>query len=186
MKLSDTLSQLTKKQLNHRMIVHGINGERVIVPLSLIQFICATANGKDYYKLAHSHCNFPVKEVILNRYNKRLTADQYSALLTFLLHCREYPNLSVAPTSTVVYKPSTELKYDDTFRSVIEADVEFCENVYSLGFDKGEICIVDDPDRCIPREVSEFLTVTLISLVPDEYFEEEDPNNDDVTVIGND
>ena len=186
MKLSDTLTRLAKRQHNHRMIVHGIHGERVIIPLTLIQFICATANNRDYYALAHAHCNFPIKEVILNRYSKPLTDEQYSALLTFLLHCRDYPSLKVSPNATVVYKSSTELKYDKDFRAALDADVAFCENVYSLGFDTGEISIVDDPDRYLAKEVSEFLTVVLINLVPDECFEEEDPNNNDVTVVTDD
>lgn len=181
MNLFDTLTELDAVKYNHRMIVHGIHDERKIIPLSLVSYVCATANNRDYFKVARHSVKFPIKDITMNRYNKKLTDEQYSALLTFLLHCRDYSAWAVPATTVVEYKSSTELRYNDEFKTFLDAHVEFAENVYNLGFDTGDISMVTS-DKSVRNDIMNYLVTALANTVPDELFAEEATG--DVEVIG--
>lgn len=183
MDLFNILTELGERKYNHRMIVRGIHGERVIVPLSLPSYICATVGNRDYFAVARHSCKFPIKEVILNRYNKKLTDEQYSALLTLILHCREYDTPALPTNVFVHYKSSVELKYDAGFKDFMDKNVEFAENVYGLGFDTGEISFVTE-EHSAHKDIMAFFTVALVHATPDEYFAEDitDPNADVETI----
>lgn len=169
MKISDALFTLSDKKLNHRMIVHGIHGERVIVPVTLINFVCAIATDRNDHAFARRACKFPIKEVILNRYNKKLTDEQYSAILTLLVHCRQYGGLAIDSNIKVVYKSSHELKYLNTFKALLDSSVELDEAVYNLGFDTGEISL-ETADYNVAQDVLGFVTCCYVNTLPDEMF----------------
>lgn len=184
MNLFDTLTGMSNYKYNHRMIVHGIHGERQIVPLSLPSYICAIANNRDYFSVARHSCKFPIKEVTLNRYNKKLSDEQYSALLTLLLHCREYTTPALPTNVFVQYKSSVELKYDGEFRKFMDSNVEFAENVYALGFDTGEISFVTE-EHSAHKDIMAFFTIALVHATPDEFFAEDNHEpGADVETIG--
>lgn len=184
MDLFNILTELGERKYNHRMIVRGIHGERVIVPLSLPAYICATVNNRDFYSVARHTCKFPIKEVILNRYNKKLTDEQYSALLTLILHCREYDTPALPTNVYAEYKSSVELKYSPEFKDFMDKNVEFTENVYGLGFDTGELSFVTK-EKSTHKDIMAFFTVALVHATPDEYFVNEDEMQlDDVETIG--
>ena len=169
MDLFNTLETLNDKKLNHRMIVHGINGERVIVPISVIQFVSSIAIERNDRKFAHDMCKFPIKEIILNRYGKKLTDDQYSALLTLLVHCRHYNGDMVNPFYAVKYESSNEKRYSPEFKSLIDSNTELAEAVYNLGFDTGDISFVQC-EKPVTQEIIGYLTISLTSTIPDEMF----------------
>lgn len=169
MKTSDTLFTLSDQKLNHRMIVHGIHGERVIVPIPLPNFVCAIATERNDHAFAHKACKFPIKEVILNRYNKKLTDEQYSAILTLLVHCRQYSGLTVDNNIKVVYKSSHELKYLNSFKALLDTSVELDEAVYNLGFDTGEISL-ETADYNVVQDVLGYVTYCYVNTLPDDMF----------------
>lgn len=181
MQLYETLKELSNVKYNHKMIVHGIYGERQVIALPVTSFVCMLANGRDYFTAARHSCKFPIKDVNVNRYNKRLTDEQYSALITLLIHCKDYSTPGFSTDVSVEYKSSKELRYCDELKAFIDGNVEFAENLYNLGFDTGDIHLVHGA-RHIHRDIMEFFTDAIVSTVPDEYFADE--ATEDVEIIG--
>ena len=145
MNLYNELVNLLDEKYNHRIIVHGIHGERTVIRVPLATFVLRVCVLDEKEELVREYCDFPIKEIVINPYNKVLTENQYSALLTFLAYCKPYrvplPNDGIC----IVYKVDKELRYDKAFKQFLNSNIDFEENAYLLGYSTGDIsCLVGE------------------------------------------
>ena len=180
MKLYPTLESTLDPQLNHKMIVHGIHGEKKVIPLRLINFVCMLVHGRSDYRYAHEHTDFPIKEAILNRYGKKLTEDQYSALLTLIFHVNRNDTGVIGPRDLVIYKQSNELKYSDEVKAAFEQEKYIAEAVYNLGFDTGELSI-EHVTWDVTTQLVKFMVTLYVNDMPEDMmYKSENPELDEI------
>ena len=182
MGLYEELVGLEDERYNHRIIVHGIHGERKVIHLPLATFVLRVCALGERDTIVRENCNFPIKEVIVNQYTKRLTDAQYSALLTLLAYCKEYRVPLPHDCVYIKYTSDRELKYDDAFKLFLTSNIDFEENAWLIGYNTGDIkCVVDDYSYA--GDVLHYLAYVAVHRLPDCVLNEENYDDGSEPVI---